>query len=464
MKPKISVGLLILTCAALCSCVSAPDCFAAFSLSVRPYEGGFDLDFGKINLASGPISKEITVNITSTIAKQYRLTESLLDPLSNLQGSSIATGTFTVYGIRGSNKGGTLNVEQELPVTLGRQVIYTSDQAGTPDSFTLVFTVKLSPDVASGSYRGRIAFTLEPIDSTQAPVVTVLNIFAEVEIASSIEIRNGTGGKNILLTPDKERSEFSDCVIDIKGGLGNQFQISQVVTEQPLSQEGKLLDWEAVTLSGSGAKKGIVINQPIPLSNHQQVIYTSSVRGDADSFVVSYQLGDLSGQQAGTYRSKIKYILEGSAFSASRLINTLDLEIDIPRVFDLIIKPEIGGSISFRDLRPNQPPKIQEVVFQIRSNIAKPYQVTQRAQSLLTSKEGYVIPKTNFTLKEESLETKGILKYPSKIELKQGEMVLFVSDSDGSADKFKVIYELTVPRDIIAGDYYTNFTFSVSEI
>ena len=437
---------------------------ATFSLSVRPYEGGYNLNYGKISPVSVRADKEVTVDITSDLGKQYRLVQTILDPLSTPEGSEITSGNFFVYGVRGSNKSGTLNVEQEVPVGLSRQVIYTSNQTGESDSFTLVYGLIISQDAAPGSYRGRIGFTLEPIDSTQSPETAILNIFAEVEVESAIEIKTVAGAKNIKLKPGEENTDSSSVIVNIQGGFGKQFQILQSITEQPVSSEGNFLDWEAVKFVGTNAQKGMVINEPTALSLRNQIIYTSLPGGEADSFVISYSLGDLTKEKAGSYKSKIKYLFEGLGFAQERLIETLDLEIDNPRVFDLSVSPQMAGVIRFRDLMPQQPPKTQEVILEVKTNIAKQYQLTQKVTSLLTSKEGNTIPQENFTLRQEGLETKGTLKCPDKTEVKTGEMVLFISDKEGLADKFKVIYELTIPRDIHPGEYSTGFTYSVSEI
>jgi hypothetical protein len=437
---------------------------ATFSLSVVPYEGGYDLKYGKISLDLGRLNKEVTVDIASDIGKQYRLVQTLLEPLTTPEGRSIPQGSFVVYAIRGTNKYGTLNVEQEIPVRFGRQDLYTSNQTGAPDSFTLVYGLTPSSDFEPGYYRGRISFTLEPIDSTQSPATAILSILAEVEIESTIEIRTITGTKEIMLKADKEDNNASVVAVEIKGGFGKQFRILQVVNEQPVSSEGNLLDWEAINFVGKDAQKGMVINALTPLSSQPQVIYTSSPRGEADSFVIEYSLGDLSRQKADKYMARIKYILEGYGIVQARLLDTMALTIENPRVFDLAVAPETGGSIQFRDLKPQQPPKIQEVTFEVNTNIGKPYQVTQNMLNLLVNREGKTIASRYFTLRQESLETKGILKYPEKTDIKQGEMVLFISDREGSSDKFKVIYELSIPSDIQPGDYSTFFTYSVSEI
>ena len=435
-----------------------------FSLSVTPYEGGYDLRYGKIDAAAGRVNKEVSVGITSDLGRQYRLVQAIVEPLSTTDGNSIPQHNLVVYAIRGGNKYGTLNVEQEVPLTLGTQVLYTSNGTGTSDSFTLVYSLINTQEIQPGYYTGRIRFTLEPIDSSQNSVTTTMNIFAELEVESTIEIKTSRGARDILLDYGREEFRGDEVLVDIKGGFGKQFRILQVITEQPVSPEGNLLGWEAVNFLGRDAQKGIVINEPTPISTQQQIIYTSSTRGEADTFTIQYNLGDLAQQKAGNYRTKIKYLLEGVGFAQIQLIDTLGLEIENPRVFDLIVKPELGGVIQFRELKPLQPPRMQEVIFTINTNIGRQYQVTQDMKSLLTSKEGKVIPGKYFTLKEESLETKGMFKYPEKTEVKEGQMVLFVSDKEGSSDKFRAVYELETPGDIHYGDYSTTFTYLISEI
>ena len=446
-------------------CVLIPNAFAAtFSLSVTPYEGGYDLRYGKVGPASGRINREVTVNITSDIAKQYRLVQNLLEPLSLPQGSRISESNFVVYAIRGTNKYGTLNVAEEVPVSLSRQIIYTSSQSGPSDSFTLVYGLIPQSGIEAGSYRGRISFTLEPIDSTQDLVTVILNIFAELETESAVEINTITGGKDIILRSDNEDMRSSSVAVDIKGGFGRQFRILQKVTEQLLSPEGNVLGWEAINFVGRGSQKGMLINEPTLFSPAQQIIYTSSASGAAESFVIDYALGDLSQQKAGRYKTKIKYFLEGVDAQA-QLITTLGLEIENARLFELVVTPENPqGIINFLNLKPKEPPKKNEVIIEVKSNLAKRYQVSQNVYSDLTSKEGDVVPEGCFTLKTESLETKGNLKFPLAKGVKKGDTSLFISDEQGSPDKFKLIYELTVPWQVKAGDYSTRITYSLSEI
>lgn len=437
---------------------------AAFSVSATPYEGGYDLRFGKIDPASERINREVTVNIISDIAKQYRLTQTLLDPLSTPEGNRIPETNLVVYGIRGSNKFGTINVEQEIPVFLGRSVIYTSNQQGASDSFTLVYSLKGPFDVPSGLYRGRISFMLEPIDTSQAPATVILNIFSEIVVESAIEIKTVSGGKYITLNSMREEERCKDVLVNIEGGFGSQFRITQILPQPLLSSEGYQLSGGAVNFLVKEAKKGTGPSTAENLSLNKQPMYTSGPRGESDSFIITYSLGNLETEKAGRYRGAIKYLLEGSGYIKEGLIDTLTLEVENERIFDLIVSPEMGGLIQFQDLKPHQPPRVSEVVFEVKTNIGEAYQISQTVISEFTNKEGNIIPMENFNLRMESLDTKGVLKFPTKTQVNKGDMVLFISDSNGPSDRFKAVYELSVPDDLQAGDYSTQIVYSISEL
>ncbi|MFA5115352.1 MAG: hypothetical protein WC469_04740 [Candidatus Omnitrophota bacterium] len=440
--------------------------YAEFSLSVRPYAGGYELRYDRMNVAEGRVNREVTVTINSSIGKQYRLLQTFVQPLTNNDGGRIPTKDFLVYAIRGSNRYGTMNVIQEAPLYMDRQLLYTSDTSGSSDSFVLVYGLIPSSDFAPGYYRGRLAFILEPIDrsTNQQMVNVILDVSAQIEVNSSVEIKTATGSKDIILKAGEPLASSSEILFNIKGRFGKQFRILQLA-EQPVSTNGNRLDWKAVTFSGSGASKGTVINVTTPLSAMQQPVYNSSVGGDADSFTLTYGLGDISGQKTGTYRGRIKYILDGAGLAQMQLIDTLNLEIDIPRIFDIEITPaDQKAALEFANLRPESEPQRNEINIKVSSNTGKQYQVTQNLYSELKNKEGETIRAKYFTLRTESIDTKGALKLNTPEAVKKGETVLFVSDKDGSSDEFRVIYELAPSRDLKYGNYSSAITYSLAEI
>jgi len=443
--------------------------FAAFTISVTPYEGGYDLRYGKVGIGFDRVNKEINVNITSNIAKQYRIVQQFLEPVTNDQGVALSQEQFVVYGIRGTNKYGTLNVEQEIPVSLGRSILYTSNSSGTSDSFILVYGLKGPLNVPAGSYRGRISFTLEPIDTTQAQVTQILNIFMEIEIQSTIEIKTANGASRISLDSEKEEMRTQDVLVDINGDLGNQFRILQLLLKPLESVEGNQLSGEAINFMISQAKKGSGPNKPKPFSGQpQEIIYTSGTKGEADSFTITYSLAEPDKYKAGRYKAKLIYIIERPGMQNT--LEPFDLEVNIAPIFDLVIQPELGGIIGFRNIKPSAVPQpyISEVAIEIKNNTGKQYQVSQKLLSELANKEGKIISPENLTLRTENMNTEnialGTLKFPQKATVEKKEMTLFTSDKKGSPDTFKVIYELLVGLDLEPGDYSLQLVYSISEL
>lgn len=439
--------------------------YAAFSLSVTPYEGGVDIRFGNVAPNAAVINKEMTIRITSDIAKQYRVSQMMLSSLSTPEGSVFPLQNLSVYAIRGSNRQGVLNVEQTTPLMPGKQVLYTSNPQGLSDTFTLVYSLTPGENVAPGSYMGRISFILEPIDASQQQVTVILNVYATVDSRSKIEISILSGSKEIRLSPARDNSKKAAVSINVKGGLGKQYRILQAVPGQLRSSEGNELNWNAVTMMGNGARAGMVVADTKPLTQQPQMIYVSSPSGEGDSFVIEYALADVDGEQVGRYQSKVQYFLETLNGAKVEQIDSLSLVIEYPRVFDLSITPEDPtGKLEFRNLKAGQAPRRSEVSFVINSNIGRPYQVLQNVYSELVNANGNQIPGDHFTVYGEGNDSKGLLKVGGKIQVKKGDTTLFVSDSRGSSDSFKLIYELDIPKDVLAGDYASRMTYSLIEL
>ena len=209
----------------------------------------------------------------------------------------------------------------------------------------------------------------------------------------------------------------------------------------------------------------MAINQPTPVASNIQTIYSSRPDGSSDkAFVIAYSLADPLSLVAGNYSSRIQYFME----SAGKQINlgALDLEIRQERIFEISITPQDQRySIDFDNLKPSDGPRTNEVLIEVKSNIGRPYQVTQNVLSELDNGNGDKILAKYFSVQTSPVNnTKGSLKVTTKIPVEKGNLLLFTSDSEGSADKFKVTYELTCPVDLKAGNYSSKITYTLTEI
>jgi len=313
---------------------------------------------------------------------------------------------------------------------------------------------------------------LNAIDASQSPAFAFLNFVVEVGATATaeskplIELTPSASLKTIYLNAKKEETKATDVNVKINGSFKNLFSLTQFLTNPLQSNEGNQLDYAAVNFIVKDASKGLPVNVETPLSGSFQNIYASEANGDADQeFSIIYSLGDLSSQKAGRYTSNIQYYLEEAG--GQEKLETLELVVENERIFDLSLTAQDQKSlIEFRNIRPGQEPRINEVTIEVKTNTGKQYQVSQNVYSALTSKEGVALPGEYFTLRTDGLDVKGELKCMEKQTVKIGDTVLFVSDAAGLPAKFKVIYELNIPKglNIKIGDYSTRITYTLLEI
>lgn len=464
MKKAFKSGILILGLVWIYLFSLPKPAAAEFSLSYRLTEGGYQLELSPINQYKG-----VRIEVVSDISTRYEVIARMIKPLENKDNPAIVIrDNFVLRGLRGTNRFGNFRVPTEDTRVNSNEVLYISGTAGDSDSFILVYGINQIQDITPGNYFGKVSFTLSPIDSTRSTVTKILDVYVnisqEVEIKPAIEIIPASGLNTIILDSKKEEEMMFDVQVKINGRFNNLFSIFQFINKPLESNEGNKLDYGVINFKTSEVKKGMAVSL-MPLSNQRQNIYTSTPSGEApEGFVITYSLGDISGQKAGRYISNIQYYLEQTG-KPTVFLKSLYLEVNIERIFDIAITPQDEKStIEFKDLKPREPAKKNEVTIGIKTNIGKKYQVSQNVYSELTDNEGNTIPAKYFTLRTESMDTKGALMFLQKAEVKQGDTMLFISDDPGSPDNFKVIYELAYPMDIKAGDYSTRIIYTLSEI
>lgn len=459
---KNILSLLLIASAIFCSPV-----FAAFDLSYLLDEGGYRLEFDRTNFSRG-----ITFTTTNdTPNNRYEIRQRIETPLRSRDNPSATIGNnFVVRGLRGTNRFGDLRLPTGDIAVRNDELIYVSSPAGDADSFTLVYGIINSQDLAPGYYTGRISLILNPINSSAQPVTKIIEVYVNIPNAGgslSVTVAPAEGASAIILNPadNNDLRGASNAVVTINSSFNGPFRIMQMLPAPIQSQDGKFLDNDNLRFNIPDAQVGVAINQPTPVSNNIATVYSSRPDGSADkAFTIAYSLADPLSLVAGNYRSRIQYLLE----SAGKQINlgALDLEIRQERVFEIAITPQDQRySIDFTDLKPSAGPRLNEVLIEVKSNLGRPYQVTQNVLSELVNSKGDKIPAQNFSLQTLAVEnTKGNLKIPSKVAVEKGNALLFISDSNGSADKFKVIYELICPVDLMAGNYSSRITYTLTEI
>ena len=460
-------NIFILSLILVVSGIFCHQAFATFDLSYMLDEGGSRLEFDRINFSRG-----ITFStLNDTVNNRYEIRQRIESPLRSRDNPSVTIGNnFVVRGFRGSNHYGDLRIPSGDIVVRNDELIYVSNPAGTADSFTLVYAITNSQEIAPGYYTGRISLILNPVSSSAMPVNNIIEVYVNIPNdggSLSVTVAPAEGANSIILNPsdNNDLRGAANAVVTINSSFNGPFRIMQMLPVPIQSQEGKFIDNGNFLFSVPDAQKGVTINQPTPVTSNIQTIYSSRPDGSADkAFTIAYSLFDPLSLVAGNYRSRIQYLLE----SAGKQINlgALDLEIRQERTFEISISPQDQRyNIDFANLKPSDGPRLSEVLIEVKSNLGRPYQVTQNVLSELVSGDGEKIPSKYFSLQTLSVnDTKGNLKISNKIPVEKGNVLLFVSDTNGSADKFKVIYELICPPDLKAGNYSSRITYTLTEI
>jgi hypothetical protein len=450
----------------IASVIFCTEAQAAFDLSYTFDEGGSRLEFDRNNFSRG-----ITFTTTNdTVNNRYEIRQRLDSPLRNRDNPSLTVGSnFVVRGLRGTNRYGDLRLPTgDIPVK-NDELIYVSNPAGSADSFTLVYGIINTQDIAPGYYTGRITLILNPINSSAMPVTEVIEVYVNIPNdggSLSVTVAPEEGANSIILNPSQSNDlrGSANAVVTINSSFSGPFRIMQMLPVPIQSQDGRFIDPGNLLFSIPDAQKGVAINQPTPVAKNVQTIYTSRPDGSADrAFTIAYSVADPLSLVAGTYRSRLQYLLESSGKQIN--LGALDLEIRQERIFEITITPQDQRyNIDFANLKASEGPRLNEVMIAVKSNTGRAYQVTQNVLSELMNATGDKIPSENFSLQTLSVNTKGNLKITSKLPVQKGNLLLFISDADGSADQFKVVYELICPPDLKSGNYSSRITYTLTEI
>lgn len=434
--------------------------WADFNLSITPYEGGSSLRFGTVD-ASQVESREVRLRTTSTEAKQYRIRQRLLEAITNEKGIILPEGAVNFYTVRGSNSFGSLYQDMVRPLSAREDILYTSASAGSSDSFIVVYSVDGSKLTDSGHFRGRILYTLEPQGASPINYTLNIDFDAEVELDVSLESSSGT---NRLKLDTKSKDTLKDFLMfTTNTGLGKKINLYQRVESLPCNEKGIALDEQALKFFLSGITSGETSYSTLSSLQRKDTLIYSSPSRDKDSFYINFLIDEekLADIEAGTYRGRLVYYLEGENISK---IMPIDLEINVGRIFDIKVTSEEG--LSFTNLKPDSLPQEKTATIKINSNLNKPYQVIQTISTPLTNEKGNTIPDKFFTLRQEliaeGIEAEGKVKSSKFTPVKMGDEVIFTS-STGNSSSVKIIYQLTPSFEALAGNYSTGVTYSLAE-
>lgn len=460
-------------------------CFAAFSLTVDPYEGGYDLRFGKSSTQDPKVVKEITIRVTTNIGKQYRVYQRLEKPLTTPDGVEIDHNNFKMYTLINSNTRGTLERIEEFPVMSSDTVLYTSDTAGTGDSFRVVYTLQPTIDQVAGSYHGRLIYYVVAIDSTQEQEVETLNMYADLTNEGAVEVSTESGFKRIRISS----SDLNDIApqypvvnISIKGNLGSRYRIYQGLGGSLVKGSGgERFDLSKVAYKITDSRSGAVIKEgDLSDLRSKSLVYVSDDLGSSNDIAIEFiPAKDFIEQRADTYTGAISYSIEldkARTTFESGYIDSMDVEFDVEPIFRIVVTSvssdgetiiqEGSAVLRFGELSYKTGANESKVNMKIESNLDKPYLVTQKIMGPLQNDEGDKIPGKLFTFElSKDEDSDATIKFDTETSIdSENDVAIFVSNDNGDSDEFEITYKLRVTADTPGGNYNTGVSYSLSEL
>lgn len=433
---------------------------SALDLSVVPVDGGTTLRFSRGELNNG-VTKEVRVRITADENVQYQVFQQLISPFVNEQGVTINRPVFVASILSGSNGSGTAYLSSFEPVNRGEQLLYTSAPSGMSESFTLVYKVDTQYLSDSGSFTGLLQYVLRPVSGGERQTVET-NVFIESNAELTVEAQGSTS-QNLARLDTRQDAVPAYVNLSFSGNAGGQLRVYQEIAVYPINDLNSELESGILKMFSEGGQQG-ELSYPgvVEVPRNRALVYRSSQQ--SDSFSVNYSLApdSLAKQMAGSYRGVLRF-----SFETARGVNKhfdIDLDIRISPVFELKMDfPQ--GPIDFKSVLPGTDPQIKEVDVEVKSNLGRPYVVTQKVGDLLVNEKGQSIPKQYFVLKQEvAKESSGRPANTDFAPVEQGDSVIFYSDKNGSPAKFKVYYRLSPFAGMTAGDYRTSMVYSLGEL
>ena len=431
---------------------------AAVSLSLSSLRGGSaTIDLGDVDLARRTTHDEVTVQMTSTAAEQYRLAQVISSPLINEQGTTLDPSTVLQELIGGHS--GTVPFRGAAPLSTHPIHLFTSNAAGQSDTLTMLdsFSVSTTQLPQAGTYQGALTYTLETVNGSSVDTRTV-PMRLEVQPVAMIDFARGslTQLRCGRVEPGTSSTPQQISVI-VASNVPGSVQVTQLVREPWVNEQGQPLPLSAMRMTAVSGGSRLLEGELLP----QMILATNSQLLSSSRLDLSYQMIVPDQQTAGLYRGTIWVMLEAGGGQQSLQI---PVELEVVPVLALSIEQLEGQQVglSFRSLTPGMTSQPQTLVFRVQTNIGKPYEVFQELASRLISEEGRPLPQEAFVCTARGGGGRAPLMASQPMAVPPGRALLYRSDEAGTPTEFSLSCYVQIPVEAVAGMYQSSLLFTVT--
>lgn len=436
---------------------------AQFDFSILPDRGGRDIRFTPAKPGQQVRNEEVSVVVANDEGRRYRIVQQQMSSFINERGQTLSRGAVKVFSP--TSVGGRLGVVFPTALDPGHSVIYDSDNAGTPESFSLVFAFEPQPSDAAGSYRSELVYQLESVEGGAAPVTVVLQVLAEVRPDFFLDVKNVHGGSSLNLGRITRQRLSGAAAMEVRvgAGLGGRYRIYQRLADRITNVYGQSMDESKVVALPVRSDSGRTVAQEQPLSTAKTLLFESDDAGSAASFVIEYKTLDLASEYAGQYRSTVEFFVESDSSADLAAPVTVPLELEVETLFFLEVEHESAGGLNFGKFKNEGDTQTRRVRIQAHNNTGQRYQVIQRVSRLFTNESGRSLSPDNFTAVMSGAKT-GEMAVMSAKPVASGDAAVYTSNAIGDSDEFFIDYTLTLPKDSTGGEYTSETTYSLASI
>ncbi|MBI3323755.1 MAG: hypothetical protein HYZ92_00555 [Candidatus Omnitrophica bacterium] len=430
---------------------------ASVTLELSALRGGTVIDLGEIGPGRPTTHEELTIRIAAQPGRQYRLRQALSQPLTNERGA-VLRAEQVMMELRGGQSG-TTTFQGAIPMPEASE-LFTSDEAGRPDTLTVLYSLASTESLQAGTYTGALAYTVQTVDGSAVDMKTLplrLVVFPASSLAPAPGSPDHLGFG--ALEPG-QGSEARGLSLLVAGGAGGPVQLVQHV-EGPLSDEqGHELPAAAIAVSLTGNAAALAeqaLELTMPLWSGDDVDAAASRRLE-----LSYRLVVPAAQPAGLYRGLIRFELEGMGGAGREAAGLeIPLELEVLPVMALIVESaDHPGELVFSALAPGAISRTETLQIRVETNTGRPYEVHQELADRLISDEGRQLPDS--ALSCAVVADPAAVEPPAVAPMGAGKTRLYRSDERGRPGRFAVAYRLEVPADASAGVYHSRLLFTVT--
>ncbi len=432
---------------------------AATNLSVNPMEGGNSLRFGRVDLTA-LVNKEVRIRVSSSEGKQYQVFQRILEPLINERGLTLNPDGLRSYTMSGSNTAGTLYGQDQASLGYVEQLLYTSGPSGDSDSFTVVYSVDKSRINVSGNFLGKIFYTLRPIGGNAQQEI-FLDVNLNISEEKKLDLEASSGRELVRLSTQNLQDQKGYLKLAFAGNRGS-IRIYQEMEEPPrdeLNHEMNLDNLRFWVEAASQSENSY--RTPTRWAGKRQLVYSSQEPTDSLLINFDFDPNQIVNQKAGLYRGRMRYVVESEELNEMAHIN---LEAEVNPIFKLDVQYPPGG-MHFSNLLPGESPQVKEIEVKVKSNLGRPYMVTQNVSTTLTNDKGEKISAEFFSMKVGmDQDISGKTDFSGFSSVPRDAVPIYFSNAKGASTSFKVMYRLAPYPGMAPGDYSTAIVYTLEEM